>query len=70
MHGFVEWALGLVVKTLAVLILAILIAWLWGLIVSGLLKGPEMSFAAMALLLAIISVGSWNLVVFRPKVQQ
>jgi len=61
--GHVQRAINVVIVTLIVLILAIVVYFLWNLIVVRLLGGPALSYAEIVLIIAIISVGAWDIVV-------
>lgn len=68
MYETLQWVIGVAIRTLFVLVLAILVAWLWNLIVAGVLKGPDLSFINATVIMAIVSVGGWNVVFFRRRV--
>jgi predicted membrane metal-binding protein len=66
MVSSLQRAFNVAIVTFGVLLLAVLVWLVWNLLV-GLLHGPQLSFAEVALIMAIISVGAWDVVVFQRR---
>ncbi len=57
--SLLEWALHVVLATFVLLLLAILLWFVWNVII-GLFHGPQVSFIDVAVVAAIVSVGNWG----------
>ena len=57
--SLLEWALRVVIATFVLLLLSILLWFVWDALM-GVFHGPQVGFIDVAVIAAIISVGTWN----------